>query len=111
MSMWVVKWMKLSRQFQASFFYEKILSMQKASKHKITNFPSLRRFATAVYPYQPAYKEFICTHLFLFVIICENPFLLWESFGISIICVNLCLYENKQAYECHHLKQIFYHQN
>ena len=47
-----------------------------------------------VYPYQPTYQEFICTHLFLFVIICDF----------------LSLYENKQAYEYDHLKQIFYHQ-
>ena len=52
-------------------------------------------YTTDVYPYQPAYREFICTHLFLFVIICDF----------------LSLYENKQAYEYHHLKQIFYHQN
>ena len=41
----------------------------------------------------------------------ENFFLLWESFVISIIFVNLCLYENKQVYEYHHLKKTFYHQN
>ena len=44
----------------------------------------------------------------------ENLFYLWESLlivRISVICVNLCLYENKHAYESHHLKQIFYHQN
>ena len=35
----------------------------------------------------------------------ENFFLLWESFVISIIFVNLCLYENKQVYEYHHLKK------
>ena len=52
----------------------------------------------------------ICMHLFLFVIICENLFFLWESFWISIICVNLCLDKNKQVYEYHYLKQIFYHQ-
>ena len=66
---------------------------------------------------------FTCDHMWKFLLlwesfwiffICENFFLLWESFGISIICVNLIflsLYENKLAYECHHLKQIFHHQN
>ena len=39
--------------------------------------------------------------------VCENLFLLWEPFGISIICVNLCLFENKQAYKFHHLKKSF----
>ena len=29
------------------------------------------------------YREFICTYLFLFVIICEDLFFLWESFWIS----------------------------
>ena len=47
------------------------------------------------YPYQPAYREFICTHLLLFVIICDF----------------LSLYENKQMEEYHHLEHIFYHQN
>ena len=52
-------------------------------------------YTTDMYPYQLAYQEFICTHLFLFVIICDF----------------LSLYENRQAYEFHHLKQIFYHKN
>ena len=34
-------------------------------------------------PYQPTYQEFICKHLFLFLIICENLFFLWEPFWIS----------------------------
>ena len=73
----------------------------------------------------------ICQNLFLFVkthfylsepvFICQNPLLfvrtyfhLWESLLIydhlweSIF---LSLYENKQVYEYHNLKQIFYHQN
>ena len=33
-------------------------------------------YTTDVYSYQPAHREFICTHLFLFVIICENLFFL-----------------------------------
>ena len=59
-------------------------------------------YTTDVYPYQPAYWEFFCIHLFLFAIICENLF---------FICGFLSLYENKQAYKYHHLEQIFYHQN
>ena len=63
------------------------------------------------------------TQVFLFVTICENLLFLWESFWIFFICVNLLFYdrlcesifvtpyENKQAYESDHLKQIFYHQN
>ena len=49
----------------------------------------------------------ICENLFLFMIIFENLFL------FMIICENLfffSLYQNNQAYEYHHLKQIFYHQ-
>ena len=74
--------------------------------------------------YQPAFRKFICAHVFLFVIIWENLFFLWESFWILLICENLFLfmiicvnllflsvYEHKSAYECHHSKQIFYHQN
>ena len=50
-------------------------------------------YASDVYPYQPAYRQFICTHLFLYVIICESFFFLWESFlsvRISSYCKNLC---------------------
>ena len=51
---------------------------------------------------------FVCENLFLFMIIFENLFL------FMIICENLfslSLYEKKQVYEHHHLKQIFCHQN
>ena len=78
---------------------------------------NLKYYTTDVYPYWPADQEFICMHLFLFVWILDY---LWKSllfvrislnlFFFMIICANLCLYENKQAYESHHLKQIFYHQ-
>ena len=51
-------------------------------------------YTTDVYPYQPTSREFICIHLFSFVIICDF----------------LSLYENKPEYEYHNLKQIFYHQ-
>ena len=68
-------------------------------------------------PINPPFENLfvLTTHIYLYYFylwssvrtffICENLFL------FVIICVNLCLYENKQAYECHHLKQIFYHQN
>ena len=129
--------MRLSGQFQ--FFYEKILRVKKAPKHKIKFFPFsevflhkkllpllffvrlilfcyllLARFAflctqtfftknwnclnklmyytTDLYAAQPAYREFICKHLFFFVIICEYLFFLWESFlsvRISSYCENL----------------------
>ena len=71
----------------------------------------------------------VCENLFLFMIICENLFFfvmiflnpsylwkslligghLWESFNTSFDFYSL--YENKEAYEYHHLKQIFYHRN
>ena len=53
----------------------------------------------------------ICENLFIFMIIYENLFL------FMIICENLLEHltfyklENKQAYEHHHLRSIFYHQN
>ena len=44
---------------------------------KLRNGPdNLIYYTTDVYAYQPAYQEFICIHLFLFVIICENLFFL-----------------------------------
>ena len=68
-------------------------------------------YTADVYPYQPTYQASIYMHLLLFVTICENLFEslliynhLWESTFLS-------LYENKQTYEHHYLKQIFYHQN
>ena len=79
-------------------------------------------YTTDVYPYQPTYWECISTPSFLFEIIWEsllfmriflNPYL-WESLLIYDHLwesVFLSLYENKQAYEYHHLKQNFYHQN
>ena len=67
---------------------------------------SLIYCTTDVYPYQPAYWEFICSHLFFFF---DN---LWESLlfmRIFFICDFLSLYENKLVYEYHYLKQIFCH--
>ena len=52
-------------------------------------------YTNDMYPYNRAYWEFICTHLFLLVILCNF--------------LSVC--ENKRAYEYHHLQQIFYHQN
>ena len=43
---------------------------------------SLIYYTTSLCPYQPAYQEFICTHLFLFVVICENLIFLWQYFWI-----------------------------
>ena len=58
-----------------------------SSKKKINRLEIVRIASfcntTKVYPYQPTYRKFTCTHLFLFVIICENLFFLWESFWIS----------------------------
>ena len=44
---------------------------------------------------------FLSEHLFIFV----------RTLFYFFFCENICLYENKPAYECHSLKQIFYHQN
>ena len=78
-------------------------------------------YTTDVYPYQPTYRGFVCTHLFLFVIICENLFFLresflyvrifsylWSSVGIYYFIIYLL---NKLVYEFPHRKQFFYHQN
>ena len=69
---------------------------------------------------------FICEHLLFFM---RNSFLSksmsyfsWKVFFIPehlfffmitffYFCFFLSLYENKQTYKSHHLKQIFYHQN
>ena len=46
-------------------------------------------YTTDVYLYQPAYETYIYTHLFLFVILCENFFFLWESFWIFLVWASL----------------------
>ena len=62
-------------------------------------------------------RFFICDHLresLLFMRIFLNPSYLWESLLIyDHLCesIFLSLWENKQEYEYHYLKQIFYHQN
>ena len=60
------------------------------------NYPNnLIYYTTGVYPYQPAYRKFICTHLFLFAIIWrissfyQNLFYLWESLLVVRIFLNL----------------------
>ena len=95
-------------------------------------------FYALIFIYDHLWESFpfmrIFLNLFLFMIICKNLFLLWESFWISSylwspvknfsfyenlfesLLVNdhlweLSLYENKRACESDHLKQIFYHQN
>ena len=55
------------------------LFLKKIYRFEILFITSLY-YTTDVYSYQPAYLEFICTHLFLFVIICDNLFSVWESF-------------------------------
>ena len=63
-----------------------------------------------MYHSQLTYQGSIYMHLFLFVTICEKHFeslLIYDNLCESIF---LGLYENKQAYEDHHSKQIFYHQ-
>ena len=66
------------------FCARKISSSRKKKKNRfgIVLITSLY-YTTSVYPYQPTYREFICTHLFLFVIVCENLFFLWKFFWIS----------------------------
>ena len=55
---------------------------KKINRFKIIFVTSIN-YTTDVYTPQPTYREFICTHLFLLVIICKNIFFLWESFWIS----------------------------
>ena len=70
-------------------------------------------YENVVFLQESFWNLLICENLFLYMIICENLFL------FMITCENLLeylfafysLFENKQVYECHHLKQIFYHQN
>ena len=78
--------------------------------------PSMKHLFTLTYFY--LWKSlFIYDNLwesFLFVRIFLNPSYLWESLLIyDHLCesIFLSLWENKQEYEYHYLKQIFYHQN
>ena len=64
------------------FCAREIFSSKKINRLEIVLITSFYN-TTSVYPYQSTYREFICTHLFSFVIICENLFFLWEHFWIS----------------------------
>ena len=66
------------------FCVREIFSSKKINRLEIVLITSLY-YTTEVYPYQPTYRKFICTHFFLFVIICENLFFLWESFESLLI--------------------------
>ena len=54
---------------------------------------------------------FVCENLFFLSVrissFCENLFLFVRMSSTFFFFKNLCSYWNKQAYECHHLKQIF----
>ena len=79
----------------AWFIFARSKFFRKKSK-LAWNYPNnLIYYTTEVYPYQPTYREFICTHLFLFVIIWRissfylNLFYLWESLLVVRIFLNL----------------------
>ena len=55
------------------FLYAQNILVKKVNWLKIVLITS---FTILLYPSQPLYQEFICTHLFLFVIICDNLFFL-----------------------------------
>ena len=71
---------------RAGFFLSK--KKKKINRLKIIFVTSIT-YTTDVYPSQPTYREFICTHLFLLVIIWEKLFFLWKSFWILFISENL----------------------
>ena len=100
--------------FCAFFTHGIFLKKKKKNRLKIDLIASIQ-YTTDAYPYQPAYKASIYTHLFifviicenffflwqsfsmnlfLFVIVCENPFFLWESLWVFLICENLFFYKN-----------------
>ena len=56
-----------------------IFSLKK-KRFKIVLRPSFTMLLTCTPPPPTCLWRVICTHLFLFMIICENLFLLWESF-------------------------------
>ena len=67
--------------FSWLIIFVRLKFFSKKKNKQAQNCPdSLIYYTTDVYPYQPTYREFICTHLFLFVIFCENLFFLSESF-------------------------------
>ena len=77
--------------YENLFFFARIFSYSWSSV-KISSFFS-----------ESFWTLLICENLFLFMMICENFLAHFFAF--------YSLYENKQAYKYHHLKQIFYHIN
>ena len=63
---------------------------KKINKLEIVPIASIH-YTTDVYLYQPVYETYIYTHLFLFVIIYENFFFLWESFWIFLVWASLLI--------------------
>ena len=72
---------------QSIFFYEKILSTQKAPKHKTNNFHLLRSF---------------CARKIVTFVFCLLIFVLLVGFGLICIFVHLKSFckKNKQAWNC-----------
>ena len=79
----VVLYLRLSRQFQVClFFYEKKLSLKKAPKGKINNFPPLKSFCA---------QKIVAFNVFYLLV-----FVLFV--GFDLICVFVCLkfFRNKK---------------
>ena len=91
------------------FLCARNLLVKKINRLEIVLITSLY-YTTNVYSYQPTYQASIYTHLFLFVTICENLFESLFIYDHLFESIFLSLYENKQEYEFHHLKQMLYHQ-
>ena len=87
--------------------------LRKKNKQTGNCLDNLIYYTTDVYPHQATYRDHLWeSHLFIRIFL--NPSYLWESLLIyDHLCESIfsSLYENKQAYESHHLKQLFYHQN
>ena len=76
------------------FVRSKSFCKKKKKKLAWNYLDSLIYYTTDVYPPQLAYRESICTHLFLFVIICKNLFYLWESLLIyDHLCESMFLWK------------------
>ena len=75
----------------------------------------LRIFFKSLNPFfvvRTSFKSFLSVRISSFYGNPLNLFYLWESLLLFyFIYFFLSLYENNPAYEYHHLKQIFYHQN
>ena len=91
------------------FFYEIFFVCENISFHEnsFESFLSVRIsfFLWKLFEFLLSVRISFLWELFL------NLFSLWKSFALFFICEKsfLNLYENKPAYECHHLKHIFYH--